>query len=187
MSIFFNDWWEVKRTEIKNEILKKFDHSTLMGVTDIEKIVVNSGVSNSVSDRSFLDKTEKVVSIISFGQKPVITHARKSITNFKLRENVPIGCKVTLRKKRAWGFLFELINIDLIRIPNFRGISESKFDRFGNFNFGINNMNIFPLVPYDLIFKNQGIQVTIVFKSSSVSENIFFLKMLNFPFKKINK
>lgn len=184
MNIFFNNWWEQERKKIRREILEKYNYSTLMKVTDIEKIVINSGVSSSISDKSFLEKTEKAISIMSFGQKPVITLAKKSITNFKLRENVPIGCKVTLRRKKAWSFLFELINVDLIRIPNFRGISIKKFDKFGNLNFGISNLNIFPLIPYELIFKNQGIQITIVFKSSFIEENIFFLKLLSFPFEK---
>jgi len=97
---------------------------------------------------------------------------------------MPIGCKVTLRKKKAWNFLFELININLPLITNFQGISAKKFDRMGNYNVGIDDLNIFPTVPYDLTFKNQGLQITIVFKSSSSEENTYFLSLLGFPFKK---
>ncbi|CAG8507294.1 7585_t:CDS:1 [Ambispora gerdemannii] len=138
-----------------------------MQTTDIEKIVLNSGVGSAVSDKKFLDNTEKALVQVAHGQKPILTYARKSIITFKLREGMPIGCKVTLRKKRAWDFLFELININLPRIANFQGFSQKKFDQVGNYNLGIDNLNIFPTVPYDLTFKNQGVQITIVFKSSS--------------------
>src|SRR5206468_1645683 len=112
-----------------------------------------------------------------------LTYSRKSITTFKLREGMPIGCKVTLRKKRAWNFLFDLINFNLPLIANFQGFSQKKFDRDGNYNLGVDNLNIFPTVPYDLTFKNQGLQITIVFKSLSTEENIYFLNLLGFPFK----
>jgi large subunit ribosomal protein L5 len=100
---------------------------------------------------------------------------------------MPIGCKVTLRKKKAWDFLFNFININCPRIANFRGFSPNKFDRGGNYNLGIDNLNIFPTVPYDLTFKNQGIQITVVFKSNSSEENKRFLDLLNFPFEKTKK
>jgi large subunit ribosomal protein L5 len=154
-----------------------------MQATDIEKIVLNSGVSQAINDKKLLENTEKALTKVAHGQKPVITHARKSIVGFKLREGMPIGCKVTLRKKRAWNFLFELININMPLITNFRGFSIKKFDRAGNYNLGINDLNIFPAVPYDLTFRNQGVQITIVFKSNSAEENGYFLKMLGFPFK----
>ena len=114
----------------------------------------------------------------------MLTHAKKSITTFKLRQGMPIGCKVTLRKKEAWDFLFNLINLNLPKISNLQGFSTKKFDRNGNYNLGINDLNIFPSVPYDLTFKNQGIQISIVFKSNSVEENTFLLRELGFPFKR---
>ena len=183
MSIVNNNWWEIKRQEVKKTVGGKFQHTSPMQTTDIEKIVLNSGVGQAVGDKKFLDNTEKSLIQIAGGQKPVITYARNSITSFKLREGVAIGCKVTLRKKRAWDFLFELINFDLPCIANFQGISSKKFDRAGNYNMGIDNLNIFPTVPYDLTFKNQGIQITIVFKSDSTEENTYFLSLLGFPFK----
>src|SRR4051812_2474195 len=100
-----------------------------MQTTDIEKIILNSGIGQAVSDKSYLENTEKALVQIAQGQKPVLTYARKSIIGFKLREGMPIGCKVTLRKKKVWDFLFELINIDLPRITNFQGFSLKKFDQ----------------------------------------------------------
>src|SRR3954447_25674068 len=141
-----------------------------MQTTDIKKIVLNSGVGQAMTNKQLLENTEKALVQIALGQKPVLTLARKSVVGFRLREGVPIGCKVTLRKKRAWDFLFELININLPLITNFRGFSQKKFDRSGNYNVGIDNLNIFPTVPYNLTFKNQGLQITINFKSSSAEE-----------------
>lgn len=187
MPIVINNWWETKRKEVKKTIKEKFQHTSPMQTTDIEKIVLNSGVSQAVSNKELLENTEKALIQISHGQKPILTHARKSITGFKLREGMPIGCKVTLRKKRAWDFLFELINLNLPLTTNFRGLSNKKFDEKGNYNLGINDLNIFPAVPYNLIFKNQGVQITIVFKSSSTEENSYFLGLLGFPFKEKTK
>nr|CAG8555505.1 5180_t:CDS:2 [Entrophospora candida] len=136
-------------------------HSSPMRTTDIEKIVLNSGVGQAVGDKKFLENTEKALTLVAQGQKPVLTSARKSITTFKLREGMKIGCKVA----------------------NLQGFSSKKFDRDGNYNLGIDNLSIFPTVPYDLTFKNQGVQVTIVFKSTSAQENTFFLSLLGFPFQ----
>ncbi|CAG8749909.1 13879_t:CDS:1 [Gigaspora margarita] len=158
-----------------------------MQTTDIEKIVLNSGVSQAVNDKKLLENTEKALTQVAYGQKPVITYARKSITGFKLREGMPIGCKVTLRKKRAWDFLYGFIKLNAALITNFQGFSEEKFDRDGNYNLGINDLNIFFTVPYDLTFKNQGVQITIVFKSNSREENSYFLHLLGFPFKEKKK
>src|SRR4051794_31857300 len=158
-----------------------------MQTTDIEKVVLNSGVSQAVGNKQFLENTEKALTQVAHGQKPVLTYARKSIVGFKLREGMPIGCKVTLRKKRAWDFLFELINLNLPSITNFQGFSIKKFDQKGNYNLGINDLNIFSTVPYDLTFKNQGVQITIVFKSDSAEENSYLLSCLGFPFKENKK
>ncbi|CAJ0761256.1 13165_t:CDS:2 [Entrophospora sp. SA101] len=137
---------------------KKFQHSSPMQTTDIEKIVLNSGVSQAVNNKQSLENTEKALVQIAHGQKPLLTSARKSITGFKLREGMLIGC-----------------------------FSKKKFDQKGNYNLGVNDLNIFSTVPYDLTFKNQGVQITIVFKSSSAEENGYFLNLLGFPFKEKEK
>src|SRR6185436_13093483 len=116
------------------EISEKFHYTSLMQTTSIEKIILNSGVGQTINDKQLLENTKKALKLIAQGQEPVLTFARKSITTFKLREGMEIGCKVTLRKKKAHDFLFELINISLPRIPNFRGFSLQKFDQDGNYN-----------------------------------------------------
>ena len=155
-----------------------------MQTTDVEKIVLNSGVGQAAGDKKFLESTEKVIQQIGQGQKPARTCARKSVVTFKLRQGMPIGCRSTLRKKRAWNFLFSLINLSLPQIKNFQGLSTQSFDQRGNYNLGINDLNIFLETDYDLTFKNQGCQITIVFTSSSPAENKYFLELLGFPFRK---
>lgn len=204
MSIIVNNWWEKKRTEIKKEVGEKFKHTSPMAVTDLEKIVLNSGVGRAaVKDKKNLESTRQALREIALGQKPVITYAHKSIVGFNLRQGIPIGCKVTLRKKKAWDFLFNLINLNFPLITNFQGFSTRKFDQHRryyfkkgedstlkkmekvqsrNYNFGIEDLNIFPSVSYDLTFKNQGLQVTLVFKSGNKTENTYFLSRLGFPF-----
>src|ERR1043166_6942381 len=111
-----------------------------MQTTDIEKIVLNSGVGQAVNDKKLLEKTEKIIQQASQGQKPARTRARKSIISFKLREGMPVGCKSTLRRKRAWSFLFNLINLSLPQIKNFQGLSTKSFDHLGNYNLGVNDL-----------------------------------------------
>jgi len=182
--LIINDWWEKKRKEVKKTVGEKFHHTSPMQTTDIKKIVLNSGVSQAVGDKKFLENTEKLIQQIGQGQKPARTCARKSIVSFKLREGMIIGCKSTLRKKRAWNFLFSLVNLSLPQIKNFQGLPTQSFDKQGNYNLGINDLNIFSETNYDLTFKNQGCQITIVFTSLSSEENKHFLELLGFPFQK---
>jgi large subunit ribosomal protein L5 len=185
--------------EVKKKVGTKFKHASPMETTDLEKVVLNSGVGEAaIKDKKYLENTQLALREIALGQKPVPTYARKSIVGFGLRQGIPIGCKVTLRRKKAWDFLFNLINLNLPLITNFRGVSAQKFDRqrrqyfkkgektekvqSRNYNFGIEDLSIFPNVPYDLTFKNQGLQVTLVFKSSNQEENTYFLSCLGFPF-----
>lgn len=185
--LIVNNWWETKRPEIKKAVWEKFHqhkgHNSPLQTTDIEKIVLSSRVTQAIKNKQLLENTIKVLLEIAQGQKVATTSvSRKSITSFKLRGNMELGCKVTLRKKRAWDFLFNLINLNLPLITNFQGVSIKKFDRSRSYNFGIEDLNIFPTVPYDLIFNNQGLQVTIVFESTHQVENIYFLRCLGFPF-----
>ncbi|CAG8825973.1 11033_t:CDS:2, partial [Racocetra persica] len=144
---------------VNKELGEKFQHTSPQQTTTLEKIILNSGVGQAVNNKQLLDNTVQALHQIT-GQKPVITHAKKSITNFKLREGMPIGCK----------------------IANNQGLSQKKFDRRGNYSFGINKLSIFPAVNYDLTFKNQGLQIALVFSSSSFEENTQFLNCLGFPF-----
>lgn len=182
--VILNNWWAVKRPEVKKQIFGELKHSSPAKTTDIEKIVLNMGVGQATTNEKFLENSFKALTQIAQGQKPVITKARKSIINFKLREGMKVGCMVTLRRERAFSFLFELININLALINNFRGFSKKKFDRMGNYHFGVSETYNFPAIPYDLTFKNQGLQISIVFKSKRVEENYRFLELLAFPFSK---
>ncbi|CAJ0748954.1 16727_t:CDS:2 [Entrophospora sp. SA101] len=173
--------------KVKKAVAKKFQHTSSMQTTDIEKIVLNSGVGQAINNKQFLENTEKALIQIAQGQKPILTYSHKSITAFKLREGMPIGCKVTLRKKRAWNFLFDLINFNLPLIANFQGFSQKKFDRDGNYNLGVDNLNIFSTVPYDLTFKNQGLQITIEKNSNRAELNILAAKTQKVLDKAVNK
>lgn len=180
-----NDWWEKKRKEIKEEIRKTYKINT-EEVTDIRKITLNSGVGKyAKKDIKNLEKTKECMSLIAFNRKPKVTKAKKSIKNFGvLREGESIGLMITLRRKEIWNFLFEMINISFPSIPNFRGFSKNKFDKTGNYTFGINNLDIFKSIDYNLTFQNQGLQISIDFSSSSKEQNELFLKLLKFPFAK---
>lgn len=183
--LIVNDWWEKKRKAVRQSVGKKFQHTSFMQTTDLEKIVLNSGVSQAVNHSKSLEDTAKILQQIGQGQKPIFTQAKKSLVSFKLREGMLIGCKITLRKKKALGFLFDLINLVLPQIKNFRGLSNQSFDHQGNYSLGINDLNIFPQVNYGLTFPNQGCQITLVFTSKNAQENQYFLRLLDFPFQKI--
>ena len=179
--LIINNWWE-KRNETRGKVQAKFNQSSLFQATTIDKIILNSGVGQAINDKKFLESTIKALQQIT-GQKPKITKAKDSIITFKTREGMEIGCMVTLRGKKVYEFLFQLINIALPRVGNFRGLSTKSFDHHGNYNLGVRDLNIFPTVAYDLTFRNQGCQVTIVFKSRSVEENSYYLSSLGFPFQ----
>lgn len=178
-----NNWWSVERKRVKKDIFDKLNQKSPFQTTDIEKIIINSGVGSASTNQNLLLNTADAITKIAQGQKVIFNKAKKSIIEFKLRKGTLIGCKVTLRKEKAWNFLFELININLPAINNFQGFSKKKFDKSGkNYNIGLNDLNIFPAVPFDKTFKNQGIQITFVFKSNSLKENILFLQHFKFPF-----
>ncbi|WNE41760.1 MAG: 50S ribosomal protein L5 [Mycoplasmataceae bacterium] len=175
--------WQIdKQKLIKDSSMEKFSFTSPERVTKIEKIVISSAVSQATTNKQLLDNTATALNKIT-GQKPIINKAKRSVTAFKLREGMPIGCRVTLRGKKAWNFLFKLILLYIPRIRDLRGISPSGFDRNGNYNMGVSDLTIFHEVPYDLIFKNQGLQINIVFSSKEKVENKYLLDLLNFPFK----
>lgn len=181
-----NEWKEEKIELIKNSSMKEFSFDSCQRVSKIEKIVISSAVSQATINKQLLDNTVAALKQIT-AQKPIIKKAKKSITAFKLREGMPIGCLVTLRGERAWNFLFKLIFLYIPRIRDLRGISPNSFDKNGNYNMGISDFTVFHEVPYELIFKNQGLQINIVFTSKDKLENKYFLELLNFPFKGMNR
>ena len=171
------------KTNILPALVKTFNYSSVMQVPKLEKIVINMGVGDAVTNSKALDAAvEDLTQIV--GQKPVITKAKKSIAAFKLREGVAIGCKVTLRGERMYEFFDKLISIALPRVRDFRGLSKDSFDGRGNYTVGIKEQLIFPEINYDKIDKVRGMDIVIVTTANSDKEGFELLNLLGVPFKK---
>ena len=170
------------RTDVVPQLMKDFNYNNLMQVPAVKKVVVNIGVGEALDNAKALDGAVSDLRIIT-GQQPVITRARKSIANFKLREGRQIGCKVTLRGERMWAFLDRLTNVALPRTRDFRGISANGFDGRGNYTLGLREQLIFPEIQYDKIDKVRGLEITIVTSAQTDEEARRLLKLLNFPFR----
>jgi large subunit ribosomal protein L5 len=160
-----------------------FNYSTVMQVPKIEKIVINMGVGDAVQNSKVLDAAVNDMQLIA-GQKPVITKAKKSIAGFKLRENMPIGVKVTLRGERMYYFLDKLFNVTLPRVRDFRGISNKAFDGRGNYTLGLKEQLIFPEIEYDKVDKVRGMDIVIVTTAKTDEESRELLTQLGAPFTK---
>ncbi|MEX0929608.1 MAG: 50S ribosomal protein L5 [Balneolales bacterium] len=173
-------------TQYKEEILpklqKEFDITNKMAVPKLVKININCGVGEAVSDRKRLDDVANNMGLIS-GQKPVLTKARKSIANFKLREGMPIGCKVTLRKKVMFEFLDRLVNLSLPRTRDFQGVSDKGFDGRGNYTMGITEHAIFPEIDIDKLDRMHGLDITFVTTAETDEQAYSLLKHFGMPFK----
>lgn len=167
----------------KPELMKAFNYTSVMQVPKIEKIVINMGIGDAVANPKALDDAVEELSVIT-GQKPVVTKARKSIANFKLREGMPIGCKVTLRGERMYYFLDKLVSVSLPRVRDFRGISKNAFDGRGNYTLGIKEQLIFPEINFDKVKKVRGMDIVIVTTAQSDEEGKALLTSLGLPFKK---
>ena len=165
------------------ELQKKFEYKSVMQVPRIEKITLNMGVGEAISDKKVLENATNDLTAIS-GQKPVVTKARKSVAGFKIREGYPIGAKVTLRGERMWEFLERLISISVPRIRDFRGLNPKSFDGRGNYSMGVKEQIIFPEIDYDKIDKIRGMDITITTTAQSNEEGHALLTAFNFPFKK---
>ncbi|MFC5653035.1 50S ribosomal protein L5 [Paenibacillus solisilvae] len=169
--------------EITPALMQKFNYSTVMQVPKIEKIVINMGVGEAVSNSKVLDVAVEDMRLIS-GQKPVVTRSKKSIAGFKLRENMPIGVKVTLRGERMYYFLDKLLNVTLPRVRDFRGVSNKAFDGRGNYTLGLKEQLIFPEIEYDKVDKVRGMDVVIVTTAKTDEEARELLTQLGMPFTK---
>ncbi|WP_028559489.1 50S ribosomal protein L5 [Paenibacillus pinihumi] len=169
--------------EITPSLMQKFNYSSVMQVPKVEKIVINMGVGEAVSNSKVLDVAVEELRLIS-GQKPVVTRAKKSIAGFKLRENMPIGVKVTLRGERMYYFLDKLFNVSLPRVRDFRGISNKAFDGRGNYTLGLKEQLIFPEIEYDKVDKVRGMDVVIVTTAKTDEEARELLTQLGMPFAK---
>ena len=168
---------------VKPELINQFNYSSTMEIPRLEKIVVNMGVGDAVSNSKVLDDAVAELQAIT-GQKPVITKAKKSIASFKLREGMPIGCKVTLRGERMYEFLDKLISISLPRVRDFHGINENAFDGRGNYTLGVKEQLIFPEINFDNIKKLRGMDIVIVTTANTDEEGRALLSLLGMPFYK---
>jgi len=169
--------------ELVPELMKSLDLKNVMQVPRVEKVVVNIGVGEAIDNAKALDAAVSDLSIIT-GQKPIVTKAKKSIANFKLREGRSIGAKVTLRGYRMWAFLDRLMNVALPRVRDFRGISPNSFDGRGNYTLGLREQLIFPEIDYDQIDKIRGFEVTIVTSAGDDDQGRQLLQLLGMPFRK---
>lgn len=174
---------DLYNSQIKNDLREKFNYGNVMEVPHLEKIVINIGVGEAVANSKALDAAVQDLTTIS-GQKPLITRAKKSIANFKIRENMPLGCKVTLRGERMYEFLDKLINIAIPRVRDFRGVSATSFDGRGNYSLGIKEQLIFPEIDYDKIDKVRGMDIIIVTSAKTDEEARELLRAFGMPFKK---
>lgn len=169
-------------TEVIPQLKESFQYKNLMEVPKLEKIVLNMGLGEAIHNIKLLDSALEELKAIS-GQKAVITRAKKSIAAFKLREGMPIGCRVTLRKDRMYDFLYKLINSALPRVRDFRGISGKAWDGRGNYSLGIKEQIIFPEIDYDKIDKVKGLNITIVTSAKTDQEGKELLKLMGMPFR----
>ena len=173
---------ELYQKEIQNDLKNKFGLKNSLMVPKVNKVVINMGLGVDGNDNKILKSCEEDLSKIT-GQKPVFTKFKKSISNFKTRKNSNAGLKVTLRKDKMYEFIDRLVNIALPRIKDFRGLSSSAFDKFGNYSFGVKEHIIFPEVNFDKVEKIRGLDITINILSMDKNHSLELLKKLNFPFK----
>jgi large subunit ribosomal protein L5 len=168
--------------EVVPKLVEAFKYGNMMQVPKLEKVVLNMGMGEAIHNMKLLDTAVDELMTIS-GQKPIITRAKKSIAAFKLREGMPIGCMVTLRKNRMYDFVNKLVNVALPRVRDFRGISGKALDGNGNYSLGIKEHIIFPEIDYDKIDRIKGMNITIVTSATNDKEGKELLKLLGMPFK----
>ncbi len=173
---------DVYQKEIVQKLKKRFNYKSVMQVPRIKKITLNMGVGEAMDDKKIMTNAVEDLRKIA-GQQPVVTLARKSIAGFKVRENWPIGCKVTLRGARMYEFLDRLISISLPRVRDFRGLSNKSFDGRGNYSMGFKEQIVFPEIEYDKIDAIRGLDITITTSASTDKEAQALLEAFNFPFK----
>jgi len=171
------------KEQVLPALMEKFQYTSVMQAPKIEKIIINMGVGEAKENAKFLENAVEEMSIIA-GQKPVVTKARKSISNFKLREGMAVGCKVTLRGAHMYEFFDKLVNIALPRVRDFRGVSKTSFDGRGNYALGIKEQLIFPEINYDKIDKIRGMDIIITTTANTDEEARELLRLMGMPFTK---
>ena len=175
----------IYETEIVDAMMKKFNYKNKMAVPKIEKVVVNMGLGEAKDNAKVIEAATGDMAIIT-GQKPIVTKAKKSISNFKLRAGMPVGCKVTLRGNRMYSFVDRLINIAIPRVRDFRGVSAEAFDGRGNYTLGIKEQLIFPEISFDKIDKLRGMEVVFVTTAQTDEEARELLRLFGMPFIRAN-
>ena len=170
------------QTQVVGELMKKFNYKSVMQVPRIEKLVVNMGLGEATQNSKIIDAAVGDLTLIS-GQKPVVTRAKKSIAQFRVRQGMPIGAKVTLRGQRMYYFLDKLMNVALPRVRDFRGVSPRAFDGRGNYTLGLREQLIFPEIDYDKVDKVRGLEVVVVTTANTDEEARALLTLLGMPFK----
>ena len=174
---------DLYNSEIREQLTKKFGYTNAMQVPKLDKIVVNMGVGEAKENEKLLEAAAGDMATIT-GQKPVLTRAKKSIANFKIREGMPIGCKVTLRGDRMYEFLDRLVNLALPRVRDFRGVNPNSFDGRGNYALGIKEQLIFPEIEYDKVDKVRGMDIAFITTAHTDEEARELLRLFNMPFAK---
>jgi large subunit ribosomal protein L5 len=174
---------ETYKEKVVPALMEKFQYESIMQAPKIEKIIINMGVGEAKENQKFLDNAVEEMTVIA-GQKPVVTKARKSISNFKLREGMAVGCKVTLRGEHMYEFFDKLVNVALPRVRDFRGVSKTAFDGRGNYALGIKEQLIFPEINYDKIDKIRGMDIIVTTTANTDEEARELLKLLGMPFSK---
>lgn len=174
---------EKYENEVVKSLMEKFQYGNIMEVPKLEKVVINMGVGSAKENPKVMEAAVKELEIIS-GQKPVVTEAKKSIANFKLREGMKVGTKVTLRGEKMYNFLDKLMNIALPRVRDFRGVSSTSFDGRGNYALGLKEQLIFPEIEYDMVESIRGLDIVIVTTAETDEEARVFLQEMGMPFRK---
>lgn len=169
--------------EVRPELIRRFGYQNIWEAPRLEKVVINQGLGEAKEDARILEKASKELALIT-GQKPAITRAKKSISNFKLRKGMPIGLRVTLRGDRMWIFLEKLLSVALPRIRDFRGVNPNSFDGRGNYNLGLKEQLIFPEITYDMVDAPRGMDIAVVTTAKTDEEAKALLELLGFPFRK---
>ena len=173
---------ELYNTEMIPKLMKEFNFRNVMEVPKVQKIVINMGLGEAIANVKILDSAVVEMAAIA-GQKPVITKAKKSIASFKLRQGMPIGCVVTLRRDKMYEFLDRLVNVSLPRVRDFKGVSAKGFDGMGNYSLGVKEQLIFPEINYDKVDKIKGMNITIVTSARNDEEGRALLKLMGMPFR----
>ena len=173
---------KIYRESVMPQLQDEFKYASPMQIPKVTKITLNMGLGDAVGDKKVIESAVNDLALIA-GQKPIVTLSRKAIAGFKIRENWPIGCKVTLRKERMYEFMDRLINFAIPRIRDFRGLSPKAFDGRGNYNMGITEHIVFPEIDYDKIDKLRGLNITFTTSATTDEEGRALLSAFNFPFK----